>query len=338
MKNTHFIQGLAFMLAIGGLLIAAVQPAAAQSATAQSGDAYPSHPVKIVVPYPPGGPADIVARALSSKMSARLGQPVVVTSRSGAGGNIGTEEVARAAPDGHTLLLGTNGPLVVNVSLYDKLPFDPLKDFAPISQVATIPLVLLAHPSVPVNSVQELVQYAKAHPGKLSYASSGAGSGGHLAGALLASMADIDIVHVPYRGVAPATTDLLAGHVDLMVGGLLAALPSLETGSLKALAVVTPQRATLQPDIPTVAESGLPGFEIVSWYGVLAPGGTPQAIIDTLHAAVIEALNAPDVDEMLFKKGGLEPVAGTPREFTATLEREIPQYARIVKLTGAKVD
>ena len=305
---------------------------------ASSQEAYPTKPIRIIVPYPPGGPADIVARALSSKMSARLGQPIIVESRSGAGGNIGTEEAARSAPDGYTLLLGTNGPLVVNVSLYSKLNFDPLKDFAPISQVATIPLVLLAHPSVPVNSVPELISYAKSHPGKLSYASSGAGSGGHLAGALLASMAEIDITHIPYRGAAPATTDLLAGHVNLMVAGLLAALQHVDAGTLKALAVVTPKRATLKPDIPTVAESGLPGFEIVSWYGILAPAGTPKPIINTLHEAIIEALNAPDVQETLFKKGGLEMVGSTPEEFTETLKREIPQYARIVELTGAKVD
>ncbi|WP_460873642.1 tripartite tricarboxylate transporter substrate binding protein [Paralcaligenes ginsengisoli] len=331
MTCIHLVRSLILALAAMGATLTA-------SSAAAKSDSYPSHPVKIIVPYPPGGPADIVARALSAKMGASMGQTFVVENRSGAGGNIGTEEVARAVPDGYTLLLGTNGPLVVNVSLYDKLPFNPLKDFAPISQVATIPLVLLAHPSVPVNSVQELIAYAKAHPGKLTYASSGMGSGGHLAGALLASMAGIDIIHVPYRGVAPATTDLLAGHVNFMVGGLLAALPSLKSGSLKALAVVTPQRSVLEPGIPTVAESGLPGFEIVSWYGVLAPGGTPKPIIDKLHDAIIAALQKPDVDDMLFKKGGLEKVAGTPQQFTATLQREIPQYARIVKLTGAKAN
>jgi tripartite-type tricarboxylate transporter receptor subunit TctC len=299
---------------------------------------YPAGPVRFVVPYPPGGPADLVARSLSIKLSQRLGKPFIVENRSGAGGNIGTDEVAKAAPDGLTILLGTNGPLVVNLSLYKKLPFDPQKDFAPISQVAEIPLVLLVHPSVPVNSVQELIAYARANPGKLSYGSSGVGSGGHLAGALLASMAHIDLVHVPYRGMEPATTDLLAGHIKIMVGGLLAALPSMHAGTLKALAVVTPHRATLAPTIPTVAESGLPGFEIVSWYGVLAPAKTPRAIVDELHDGIIDALNAPDVKLRLFGEGGLEKVASTPEQFAATIAREIPEYARIVKLTGATAE
>ena len=219
--------------------------------------------------------------------------------------------------------------------MYSKLPFDPVKDFAPISQVAEIPLVLLAHPSVPVNSVQELIAYAKANPGKLSYGSSGSGSGGHLAGALLASMAGIDLVHVPYRGMAPATSDLVGGHVKLMVGGLLAVKAFIDSGTLKALAVVTPQRTPAAPQIPTVAESGLPGFQIVSWYGLLAPAKTPPEIIKRLHADIVAALNQPDVKEKLFVQGGLDRIASNPDEFAATIRREIPEYARIVKLTGA---
>lgn len=299
---------------------------------------YPAHPVRIVVPYPPGGPADIVARALASKMTVSLGQPFVVENRSGAGGNIGAEEVARAAPDGLTLLLGTNGPMVVNLPLYGHLPFDPVRDFAPISQIAQIPLVLLAHPSVPVKTVQELIAYGKAHPGQLSYASSGPGSGGHLAGALLAQRAGIDMAHIPYRGMAPATTDLLAGHVKLMVGGLLAALPYMKDGSLKALAVVTPQRAKLAPEIPTVSESGLPGFQIVSWYGLLAPAKTPPEIVQQLYRSVVDALNQPDVNKALFVDGGLEKVASTPAQFAAQIKKEIPEYTEIVKTTGAKVN
>jgi tripartite-type tricarboxylate transporter receptor subunit TctC len=292
-------------------------------------------PVKIIVPYPPGGPADVVARTLANKLAISEGRPFIVENRSGAGGNIGTDEVAKAPADGLTLLLGTNGPLVVNAALYSKLPFDPVKDFAPITQVAEIPLVLLAHPSVPVNSVQELIAYAKANPGKLSYGSSGVGSGGHLAGALLASMAGIDLAHVPYRGMAPATSDLVAGHVKLMVGGLLAVKSFIDNGTLKALAVVTPHRAAAAPQIPTVAESGLPGFQIVSWYGVLAPAKTPPEIIKRLHDDIVAALNLPDVKEKLFVQGGLDMVASSPDEFAATIRREIPEYARIVKLTGA---
>ncbi|MBO9353549.1 tripartite tricarboxylate transporter substrate binding protein [Bordetella petrii] len=326
------------LAALGAACVAAMLITAGLARTAGAAAAYPSGPVRVIVPYPPGGPADIVARSIAAKLAISLGQPFVVENRSGAGGNIGTEEVARAAPDGQTLLLGTNGPLVVNRSLYAKLPFDPQKNFAPITEIAEIPLVLLAHPSVPVNNVQELIAYAKAHPGQLNYGSSGAGSGGHLAGALLAQRAGIDLAHIPYRGMAPATTALLAGHVKLMVGGLLAAMPSLQNGSLKGLAVVTAKRASFAPDIPTVAESGLPGFQIVSWYGLLAPAGTPPAIVQKLHDAVIDALNQPDIHQRLFVDGGLEKIASTPQQFAAQIAKEIPEYAAIVKMTGAKVE
>jgi tripartite-type tricarboxylate transporter receptor subunit TctC len=294
--------------------------------------------VRIIVPYPPGGPTDLLTRSIAAKLSARFGQPFIVENRSGAGANIGTEEAARAAPDGNTLLLGASGPLIVNVSLYKHLRFDPRKDFAPITNIASIPLVLLAHPSLPVDSVQQLIAYGKAHPGELSYGSSGAGSGGHLAGALFAQRAGIEMTHIPYRGMAPATTDLLAGHLKLMVGGLMSALPSLKTAQLKALAVVTPQRVPFAPDIPTVAESGLPGFEIQVWYGLLAPAKTPPAIVDKLHAAIIDAIDKPDVDKTLFVDGGLVKIASTPEEFKAQIAREIPQYAAIVKAAGASVE
>jgi tripartite-type tricarboxylate transporter receptor subunit TctC len=300
--------------------------------------AYPSGPVRLVVPFPAGGPASIVAHAIGEKLSERLGQPVIVDNRSGAGGNLGTEIVAKAAPDGQTLLLGTNGPLVVNVSLYSALPFDPLKDFAPISYVASIPLVLIAHPSVPANTVQEVVALAKAKPGAISYASSGNGSGGHLAGSLLASMAGIEMVHVPYRGAAPATTDLIGGHVPLMFDGLAAALPHIKAGKVKALGVATPHRAAAAPEVPTIAEQGLPGYEIDSWYGVLAPAGTPPAIVERLHREIVRILDLPDVKEQLFVKSGLERVGSTPEEFAATLRRETPQYERIVRISGAKAD
>jgi tripartite-type tricarboxylate transporter receptor subunit TctC len=316
------------------LLAAVLAPFAAAFAQ----PAYPSGPVRLVVPFPAGGPASIVAHAIGEKLSETLGQPVIVDNRSGAGGNLGTEIVARAAPDGQTLLLGTNGPLVVNASLYSALPFDPLKDFAPISYVAAIPLVLIAHPSVPANTVQEVVALAKAKPGAISYASSGNGSGGHLAGALLASMAGVEMVHVPYRGAAPATTDLIGGHVPLMFDGLAAALPHIKAGKVKALGVATPHRAAAAPEVPTVAEQGLPGYEIDSWYGVLAPAGTPPAVVERLHGEIVRILDLPDVKEQLFVKSGLERVGSTPGEFAATLRREIPQYERIVRISGAKAD
>jgi tripartite-type tricarboxylate transporter receptor subunit TctC len=299
---------------------------------------YPSGPVRLVVPYPAGGPASIVAHAIGEKLSETLGQPVIVDNRSGAGGNLGTEIVAKAPPDGQTLLLGTNGPLVVNVSLYGSLPFDPLKDFAPICYVASIPLVLIAHPSVPAKNVQEIVALAKAKPGDLSYASSGNGSGGHLAGALLSSMAGVEMVHVPYRGAAPATTDLIGGHVPLMFDGLAAALPYIKSGKVKALGVGTPRRAAGAPDIPTIAEQGLPGYEIDSWYGVLAPAGTPRPIVDRLNREIVRILDLPDVKETLFVKSGLERVASTPDEFASIIAREIPQYEEIVRISGAKAE
>ena len=297
---------------------------------------YPSGPVHIIVPYPAGGPADLVARTIAEPLSERLGEPVVVESRAGAGGNIGTDYVAKAEPDGHTLLLGTNGPLVVNGSLFASLPFEPLEDFAPITQIASIPLVLIAHPSVPADTVEELIELAKSRPGEITYASSGIGSGGHLAGALFASSADVSMVHVPYAGAAPSMTDLIGGHVDLLFVGLTAAQPHLESGKAKVLGVAMPRRATAAPDIPTIAESALPGFEITSWYGVLAPAGTPEPIIERLHKEIVEILATPEVHESLFVKHGLEPIAGTPQEFTETLEKEIPEYARIVDLAGAK--
>jgi tripartite-type tricarboxylate transporter receptor subunit TctC len=300
--------------------------------------AWPTGPVRLVVPFPAGGPASVVAHALGEKLSQSLGQPVIVDNRSGAGGDLGTEIVAKSPPDGQTLLLGTNGPLVVNVSLYGSLPFDPLKDFAPVSYVAAIPLVLIAHPSVPASSVQEVIALAKQKPGQLSYASSGNGSGGHLAGALLASMAGVEMVHIPYRGAAPATTDLIGGHVPLMYDGLAAALPHIKEGKVRALGVATPHRAHAAPEIPTIAEQGLPGYRIDSWYGVLAPAATPRPIVDRLHREIVRILDLPDVAELLFSKSGLERVGSSPDEFAATLRREIPEYERIVRISGAKAD
>jgi tripartite-type tricarboxylate transporter receptor subunit TctC len=298
----------------------------------------PAGPIKLVVPFPAGGPASIVAHAISEKLGPALGQPVLIDNRAGAGGNLGTDIVAKSPPNGQTLLLGTNGPLVINTSLYTKLPFDPLKDFEPISLVAAIPIVLVAHPSLPANTVAELIALAKARPGELNYASSGNGSGGHLAGALLAQMAGVRMTHVPYKGAAPATADVVGGHVKITFPGLLAALPYIKSGKLKALAVATPKRVSFAPDIPTIAESGLPGFEITSWYGVLAPAGTPKPMIARMNSEIVRILNLPDVRDTLFVKGGLEYIGSTPEGFADTLRREIPEYARIVALAGAKAE
>ena len=297
--------------------------------------AFPAGTVRIVVPYPAGGAAGLVALTLAEKLRDALGQPVIVDNRPGGAANIGTEFVARSAPDGLTLLLGTNGPLVINVSLMKKLRFDPLKDFAPISHLAAIPLALVVHEGVPAGSLKDLIALAKARPGKLNYASSGDGSGGHLAGALLASMADIAITHVPYKGANPALADIVGGHVDMLFVGYVSVIQHIKSGKLKALAMATPKRATIAPDIPAVAET-FPGFAIDSWYGLLAPAGTPSAVITILHRETARILQLPDVREKLFVQGGLEHIGSTPEEFSASLRREIPQYARILKIAGVK--
>jgi len=305
------------------------------SAPALAQAPYPSGTVRIVVPYPAGGAAGLVALTLAEKLKDALGQPVIVDNRPGGAANLGTDLVAKSAPDGLTLLLGTNGPLVINVSLMKKLPFDPLRDFAPISYLAAIPLVLVTHAGVPADDLKDLIALAKARPGRLNYASSGDGSGGHLAGALLASMADLALTHVPYKGANPALADIIGGHVDMLFVGYVSVIPHLKSGKLKALGMATPRRAAIAPEVPAVAET-LPGFAIDSWYGLLAPAGTPPATIALLHREATRILRLPDVREKLFVQGGLEHVGSTPEEFSATLRREIPQYARILKIAGVK--
>ena len=304
-------------------------------ATCASGQTYPTGPIKLVVPYPPGGAAGLVALTLGEKLKEALGQPVIVDHRPGAAANTGTDFVAKSAPDGHTLLLGTNGPLVINVSLMSSLPFDPLKDLVPVSHLASIPLALVVHAGVPANSLADLIALARARPGKLNFASSGEGSGGHLAGALLASMADLKMAHVPYKGAAPALNDIVGGHVEMLFVGYVSVVPHIKSGKLKALAMATPKRASAAPGIPAVAET-LPGFEIDSWYGLLAPAGTPPAVIARLHHETVKALQMPDVREKLFVQGGLEYIGSTLGQFSANLRREIPLYAKVVKIAGAR--
>lgn len=296
-----------------------------------------SGPTRIVVPFPAGGPADLVARTLAPRMAEALGQTFVIENRDGAGGNIGTATVARAAPDGRTLLLGTNGPLVINVSLLSSMPFDPLRDFSPISYLASVPLYLAVPAELPARSVKELIEMARAQPRSISYASSGIGSGGHLAGGLLAYRAGVQMTHVAYRGAAPATTDLLAGRVQMLFVGMPVIEAHVRAGRLRVLAVVTPRRTTARPDIPTVAEAAqLPGFEIASWYGLLGPAGLPGAMVERLNAEANRALHNADVADLLFRRSGLERVASTPEDFAATLRREIPEYERIVRQIGAR--
>jgi tripartite-type tricarboxylate transporter receptor subunit TctC len=304
---------------------------------AGSAQTYPSKPIRLVVPFPPGGSLDVVARAIGQKLTEAWGQPVVIDNRPGAGGNIGADLVAKSAPDGYTILEGALSTHAVNVSLYSKMPYDPVKDFAPITLVAITPNVLVVNPSFPVNSVPELIAYAKAHPGKLSFGSGSNGSAGHLAGELFKSEAGVDMVHVPYKGGAPALQALLAGDTQLMFDNLANSTPQLKAGKLKALAVTTAKRSALAPELPTLAETGLPGFDIYTWWGFMAPAGTPKEIVAKWNAEVARILGTPEMKQF-FAQQGAEPAPTTPERFAALIQSEIPKYAKIVKASGAKVD
>ena len=298
---------------------------------------YPSRPIRLVVPFPAGGPLDVTARAIGQKLTETWGQPVVVDNRPGAGGNIGADLVAKSSPDGYTVLMGALSTHAVNVSLFGKLPYDPIKDFAPITLVAVTPNVLVLNPSVPVNSVPELIAYAKAHPGQLAFGSGSNGSAGHLAGELFKVEAHVDMVHVPYKGGAPAMQDLLGGQIQLMFDNLANSMPQVKAGKLKALAVTTAKRSPLVPELPTLAEAGLSNFDIYTWFGLLAPAGTPKDVIAKWHAEVSKILTAPDMKERLLAQGA-QPAPTTPEQFAALIKSEIPKYAKIVKDSGAKVD
>ena len=309
--------------------IVAATPARAQD--------YPTRPVKLVVPFPPGGPLDATGRLVAQKLTETWGQSVVVENKPGAGGNIGADLVAKSPPDGYTILLGALSTHAVNPSLYPKMPYDALKDFVPITLLAITPNVLVVNPSLPVNSVKELIAYAKANPGKLSFGSGSNGSAGHLAGELFKVDTGTDIVHIPYKGGAPATQALLAGDVQFMFDNLANAQAQVKAGKLRALAVTTAQRSKLAPELPTMVEAGVPGFDISTWYGLMAPAGTPKDVIAKWNTEVVKLLNSADVRERLMAQGA-EPAPTTPAEFTAFIEREIPKYARIVKASGAKID
>jgi tripartite-type tricarboxylate transporter receptor subunit TctC len=299
------------------------------------GQGFPTKPVRFVVGFTPGGPSDILARALGQKLAERWSQQVVVDNRPGAGGNLAAEAAAKSAPDGHTWLLGNNSILATNQSLYRSLPYDPVKDFAPVALVAIQPNILVVHPSLPVSSVEELIQFSKANPGKLNYASSGSGAAAHLAGELFKAMAGVDLVHVPYKGAQPALTDVIAGQVQMMFATSASVIPYIKAGRLRALAVTTAQRSASVPELPTVAEAGVPGFEATTWHGVVVPAATPVAVVTRLNEEINSALSEKDLKDRLASLGA-EVSTGTPRQFADYIARETPKWAKVVKDSGAR--
>ena len=304
-------------------------------AAAQASD-FPNKAIRLVVPFPPGGATDAAARLVAGKMSEQWGQPVLVDNRAGAGGNVGSDLVAKSPADGYTLVMGVTGSHAINTSLYSKMPYDPQVDFVAISQVAVVPNVLVVHPSVPAKNLAELMALARKEPGALNYASLGNGTAAHLGMEILKAAAGVDITHVPYRGSAPAVSDLLAGQVQMMVDGLPSSLPHIQAGKLRAIALTSLHRAPALPDLPTIAET-YPGFYADAWSGLFAPKGTPQPVVDKLSAEVQRILKLPDVREKLVALGA-EPVGSTQAEFTAHVKREIDKWAKVVKTSGAKVD
>ena len=299
-------------------------------------DNYPSRPIKLIVPFPPGGATDIVGRLVAQRLQEALGQPVVVENKAGAGSNIGSEQVAKAAPDGYTLLLGTIAN-ATNMSIYKNMSYDTLRDFAPVTQTMAAPSVLVVTNALPAINLKELIGLAKAQPGKLSFASSGAGGSPHLAGELLKLRAGIDIIHVPYKGAAPALVDVVSGVVSMGFKTALSAIPHMQSGKLKPVAVAATKRLAQIPNVPTMVEAGLPDFEVSSWNGVLAPAKTPPEIIARLNQALVRILATQDVKER-FAAQAAEPVGSTPEQFRAYIQSEIDKWAQVVKASGAKID
>ena len=317
---------------IARAMILALGTLASHAALAQ---AYPAKPIRLVVPFPPGGSTDIVARIVAQKLSDRLGQQVVVENRGGAGGTIGAEAVAKAPPDGYTLVVGTTSTHAVAPSVYGKIGYDPVKDFAPISLIAVTPYLLVVNPSVNVKSLQEFVGYVKARPGKLNYASAGTGSTTHLAMEMLKSAAGLYIVHIPYNGNGPAGTAVIAGQVEILFGSLPAVLPHAKSGRVRPLAVGTPKRSPSLPDVPTVAESGFPGFDASLWLAIMAPAGTPAPIVDRLQKEIHAVIASRDTADAL-NKSGAEPITSTPAELAAMVKDGVEKYGKVVKQAGVK--
>ncbi|MDB5905549.1 MAG: hypothetical protein JWM26_4427 [Betaproteobacteria bacterium] len=299
------------------------------------GQAFPTKPVRFVVPFAPGGSTDTLARALGQKLSDSLGQQVVIDNRTGANGNIGMEIVAKAPPDGHTIVLGYIANVAIGPSLYDKLPFDPVRDYEAVTLLATSPNVLVAHPGVPVSSLKDVIALAKARPGQLNYASASVASVGHLTGELLNQLAGIRIVHVAYKGSGQAVTDLLGGHIQLMFSGFSSVMPHIKSAKLRPIAQTGEKRSPALPEVATIAESGFPKFEATAWYGVHAPAKTPRPVVNRLNAEFVKALKAPDVKERL-NALGFELVGSTPEHYASYIKSEIKKWEKVVKASGAK--
>ena len=298
---------------------------------------FPTKPITIIVPFSAGGTTDILARIVGQGLTTELGQSVVVDNKPGAGGNIGGSLAAKAAADGYTLFMGTVGTHAINQSLYKKMPFDPVKDFAPLSRVATVPNLLVAHPSQPFKTVKEMIAYAKANPGKITYGSPGSGTSPHVSGELFKSMTGTDLLHIPYKGSAPAMTDLLGGQTSVMFDNMPSAIQHVRSGKLRPIAVTTAKRSPELPDVPTIAEAGVPGYEATSWFGMFAPAGTPKPVLDKLHAALIKVLNQADVKKKIAEQGG-DVVAETPDQFAAFIQAESVKWGKVVKESGATAD
>jgi tripartite-type tricarboxylate transporter receptor subunit TctC len=332
MKPIHASSRRAFTLALAATFAAGsftALPAAAQ--------AYPTKPITIVVPFAAGGTTDILARVIGEALKKELGQPVVIDNRAGAGGNIGAALAAKAVPDGHTLFMGTVGTHAINAALYKKLSFDPVKDFAPLTRVAMVPNLLVANPARPYKTVKELVAYAKSKPGQVTFGSSGNGSSIHLSGELFNSLAKVDMIHVPYKGSAPAVTDLVGGQIDIMFDNMPSAIQHVRNGRLRAIAVTTAKRSPELPDVPTIAEAGVPGYEATSWFGMFAPAATSAPVVAKLNAALVKVLADADVKKKLAEQGA-EPYSEKPEQFAEFIRKESAKWSQVVKAAGATVD
>jgi tripartite-type tricarboxylate transporter receptor subunit TctC len=323
-----------WMNRIVGTLVALSLAAFAPVANAE---VWPAKPIKWIVPFAPGGTTDILARTISEKLSQALGQPVIIENKPGAGGGVGADFTAKAPADGYTIMGGTISTHAINASLYKSLPYDPIKDFAPITLIARVPNMLVVNPDVPAKNVAELIALMKANPAKYTFASSGNGTSQHLSGELFKAMAGVDMQHIPYKGSPPALQDVVGGQVTMTFDNITTAWPLAKAGKLRALAVTTAKRSAIAPDVPTLAESGLAGYEVGSWQGAFAPAGTPPEIVKRLNAEMVKIINMPDVREKLVGLGA-EPVANTPEEFGALVKTEVAKWADVVKKSGAKVD